>query len=228
MQEARKVRLGMPACLAGRLPPEPPALPARLVSVTEEQWLEWRQQQLDALSTAEVKAAAREADAGASPRVLVRVPPPSRAGSASAVGSAGSGTAPLAFEQRFVDRAALPKGVSFGTGAIPTVSIDRDSPPDRATRDADAAIHDDTDDLAGDDEDDHDDDAAVAGGAATPVWPPADATLAQLGDWLESLRRLPEDDALLARQGRRARSRGASTSCGRLCPLPVHPLSPSF
>ena len=54
---------------------------------------------------------------------------------------------------------------------------------------------------AGDDEDDRDDDAAVAGGAATPVWPLVDATLAQLEDWLESLRRLPKDDAILARQG---------------------------
>ena len=91
-QEGRKVRLGMPACLAGRLPPEPPAPPARLASVIEEQWLEWRQQQLDTLSAAEVKAAAREADAGASPRVPVWVPPPPRAGSASADGSAVTGS----------------------------------------------------------------------------------------------------------------------------------------
>ena len=48
---------------------------------------------------------------------------------------------------------------------------------------------------------DLDDDAAVAGGAATPVWPPVGATLARLGDWLESLRLLPEDDVILARQG---------------------------
>ena len=62
-------------------------------------------------------------------------------------------------------------------------------------------MHDDADDLAGGIEDVRDDDDAVAGGAATPVWPPVDATLAQLEDWLESLRRLPKDDAILARQG---------------------------
>ena len=108
----------------------------------------------------------------------MRVPPSPRACSASADGSASTGIAPLAFEQRFVDRAALSKGVSFGTGAIPTVSVDGDSLLDRAAHDADAAIHGDADDLAGDDDDDHDDDAAVAGGAATLVWPPADAALA--------------------------------------------------
>ena len=83
---------------------------------------------------------------------------------------------------------------------IHTVSIDGDSPPDRDARDADAALHDDAEDLAGDDEEVRDDDAAVAGGADTPVWPTVDATLAQLEDWLESLRRLPKDDAILARQ----------------------------
>ena len=145
-----------------------------------------------------MKAAAREADAGASPRGPAQVLPSPRARSASADGSAGTGTAPLAFEQRFVDRAALPKGVSFGRAVVPTVSIDSDTPLDRAARDADAAMHVDAEDPAGGD---HDDDVAVAGGAATPVWPPADATLAQLEDWLESLRRLPEDDFILARQG---------------------------
>ena len=97
-----------------------PCPPVRPISVSEEQWLDWRQQQLDALSTAEEKAAAREVDAGASPRVLVRVPPSPRAGSVSAEAFAGTGTAPLAFEQRFVDRAALPKGVTFGAEIILT------------------------------------------------------------------------------------------------------------
>ena len=86
-------------------------------------------------------------------------------------------------------------------------------------------MHDDADDLAGDDEDDRDDDAAVAGGAATPVWPPADATLAQLEDWLESLRRLPEEDAVLARQGALSRRTNELRT-----PLPAaraSPLSPS-
>ena len=59
-------------------------------------------------------------------------------------------------------------------------------------------MHDYAEDLAGGD---RDDDAAVAGGVATPVWPPVGATLAQLEVWLESLRRLPEDDVILARQG---------------------------
>ena len=147
-----------------------------------------------------MKAAAREADAGVPPRDPVRVPPSLRACSASADGSAGIGAAPLAFEQRFVDRAALPKGVSFGPGVIPTVSIDGDTPTGRAARDEDAAMYDDADDLAGGDHD-FDDDAAVAGGAATPVWLPVDATRVQLEDWLGSLRRLPGDGAILARQG---------------------------
>ena len=46
----------------------------------------------------------------------------------------------------------------------------------------------------------HDDEDAVDGGSPTPVWPPADATLDQLEDWLDSLRRLPEDEGILARQ----------------------------
>ena len=145
-----------------------------------------------------MKAAAREADAGASPRGPAQVPPSPGACSASADGSAGIGTAPLAFEQRFVDKAAPPKAVSFGPAVVPIVSIDNDIPLDRGARDADAAMHDDAEDPAGGD---HDDDAAVAGGVATPVWPPVDAILAQLEDWLESLRRLPEDDVILARQG---------------------------
>ena len=192
VQECRKVRLGPPACLEA---PEPPA---RFVSVTEEQWLEWRQHQLNALSTAEVKAAAREADAGATPRVPAQGLPSPRARSANADGSAGTGTAPLAFEQRFMDRAAFPKGVSFGRADVPTVSIDSDTPRDHSACDADAAMHGDVDDPAGGD---HDNDDAVAGGAVTPAWPPADATLAQLGDWLETIRRLPADEFILARQG---------------------------
>ena len=192
VQEGRKVRLGPPACL------EVPELPARTVSVTGEKWLEWWQQQLNALSTAEVKAAAREADAGAAPRVPAQGLPSPRARSAHADGSASSWAAPLAFEQRFVDRAALPKGVSFGQADVPAVSIDSDTPLERAARDADAAMHDDADDLAGGG---HDDDDAVASGAVTPVWLPADAALAQLEDWLETIRRLPADEFILARQG---------------------------
>ena len=115
-------------------------------------------------------------------------------------GPAGKGTGPLSFEQRFVDRAALPKGVTFDHLAdIPSVSIDSDIPPGRAARDDDAAMHDDAEDPAGDGSDDDDD--AVPTGAVTPVWPPADATLAQLGDWLETIRRLPADDGVYAREG---------------------------
>jgi len=40
---------------------------------------------------------------------------------------------------------------------------------------------------------------AAASGATTPLWPPPDATLADLGVWLDSLRSLPPDDAILAR-----------------------------
>ena len=59
-------------------------------------------------------------------------------------------------------------------------------------------MHDDADDPAGDDSEDDD---AVPGGAVTPVWPPADATLARLEDWLETIRRLPADDFIFPREG---------------------------
>ena len=48
------------------------------------------------------------------------------------------GANPLFLEQRFVDRAALPKGVTFSSAAIPIVSIDSDSPLDRDAFDDDA------------------------------------------------------------------------------------------
>ena len=224
VQDGNAVRLGMPACLAKPPPPDPPTPPAppiRHTSVTEAQWLEWHQQQLDALAAAEGKATARAAAAGPSSRGPARGPSPPHACSAAADGSAGMGAAPLLLEQRFVDRAALPKGVTFGSAASPTVSIDGDSPLDRATLDADAEMH----DVEGDAEDPaggcNDDDDAVGGGSATPVWPPADATLDQLEDWLDSLRRLPEDDLILAS------SPGASGSCGCPCPLIPPPPSPS-
>ena len=120
VQQGKKVRLGMPACLTGPgpLPPGPPSPPVRPISVSEEDWLVWRQQQLDTLTTAEEKVAARGADAGASPRAPIRVPPSPRAGSAGTAASAGTGTAPLVLEQRFVDRAALLKGVTFGPEAF--------------------------------------------------------------------------------------------------------------
>ena len=113
-------------------------------------------------------------------------------------GPAGKGTGPLSFEQRFVDRAALPKGVTFDHLAdIPSVSIDSGTSPGRVVRDDDAAMHDDAEDPAGDGLDDDD---AVPSGAVAPIWPPADASLAQFEDWQETIRRLPAD-VIYAREG---------------------------
>ena len=42
-------------------------------------------------------------------------------------------------------------------------------------------------------------DDAAASGAATPLWPPPDASLGDLEGWLDSLRSLPPDDAIEAR-----------------------------
>ena len=98
-----------------------------------------------------------------------------------------------------MDRAALPKGVTFDHLAdIPFVSIDGDTHPGRAARDGDAAMHDDAEDLAGDGSDDDD---AVSTGAVAPVWLPADAALSQIEDWLETIRRLPAEDVIYAREG---------------------------
>ena len=106
-----------------------------------------------------------------------------------------------------MDRAALPKGVTFGPAVVPTVSIDGDSPRGRdGYLEADAEMHGDereAEDPAGSYRDDGD---AVGGDPSTPVWPPADATLAQLEDWLDSFRRLPEDEGILARQDLLSRS----------------------
>ena len=59
------------------------------------------------------------------------------------------------------------------------------------------------------------------GGVHTPVWPPADASLAQLEDWLEALRRLPEDDVTLSRQVLLSRHIGDLRR-----PLPAPPAEP--
>ena len=60
-----------------------------------------------------------------------------------------------------------------------------------------------------------------AGGSHTPVWPPADAILVQLEEWLDSLRRLPADEGILARQ---------DLLCQRIrelrMPLPAPPADP--
>ena len=53
------------------------------------------------------------------------------------------------------------------------------------------------------------------------MWPPADATLGQLEEWLDALRRLPEDDVILGRQtllGRRIEELRR--------PLPAQPAEP--
>ena len=44
-------------------------------------------------------------------------------------------------------------------------------------------------------------DDAAAPGVATPCWPPPDATLDELEGWLNSIRSLPPDDAIGAREG---------------------------
>ena len=56
---------------------------------------------------------------------------------------------------------------------------------------------------AGDGEGDSDEameGAGVRPGTATPVWPPAGSSLSDLENWLESLSRLPPDDALAVRR----------------------------
>ena len=66
-----------------------------------------------------------------------------------------------------------------------------------------------------------DDDDAGDAGTRTPVWPPANASLAQLEEWLDALRRLPEDDVILGRQallGRRIEELRR--------PLPAQPAEP--
>ena len=121
-----------------------------------------------------------------------------------------------------MDRAALPKGVTFGPAVVPTVSIDGDCPRGRdGYFEADAEMHDDEREAEGPAGSYSDDDDAVGGDPSTPVWPLADATLAQLEDWLDSLRRLPEDEGILARQGllsRRIRE--------LRMPMPAPPASP--
>ena len=66
-----------------------------------------------------------------------------------------------------------------------------------------------------------DDEDAGDGGSPTPVWPPADATLDPLEDWFDSLRRLPADEGILARQ---------DLLCRRIrdlrMPLPAPPADP--
>ena len=55
---------------------------------------------------------------------------------------------------------------------------------------------------------------AAASGATTPLWPPPDATLADLGVWLDSLRSLPPDDAQHHRCAFRShRARGFGGAC---------------
>ena len=149
-----------------------------------------------------MKVAARGPSAGL-PRGLARDPSTPftpRASSAPADGPPGMGAPPLLFEGRFADRAAFPKGVTFDPSVAPTVGIDGGTPGGRGSLEVDAEMHDgefDAEEYAGGQ---HDDEDAVDVGTPTPVWPPADATLDQLGDWLGSLRRLSADQGILARQ----------------------------
>ena len=73
-------------------------------------------------------------------------------------------------------------------------------PPGPAPFDADAEMGDDGLDAEESAGSQCADEAGGAGGAHTPVWPPADASLAQLEEWLDTLRRLPEDDDILNKQ----------------------------
>ena len=236
MEDGKKVRWGMPACLAKQPPPAPPALPAapdRQISVTQAQWLEWHRQQTGALAAAEMKAAAARDPSPGLHRGPARdptTPPTPCASSALADGSADMGAPPPLLEERFVDRAALPKGITFDPTVVPTVSIDSGSPGGCGSLEVDAEMHDgelDAEEYAGGQRDDED---AVDGGSPTPVWPPADATLDQLEDWLDSLRRLPEDEGIMARQDLLASSPYVTTSsrkrsCSRPRSLTLMPRS---
>ena len=108
--------------------------------------------------------------------------------------------APLFFEDRFADRAALPKGVTFAPAEVPAAGSGGGAPWSPGPLDVDAGMRDggrDADEFAGSQRGDELDGAS---GTHTPVWPPADATLAQLEGWLDSFRRLPADEGILARQ----------------------------
>ena len=117
-----KLRLGPPACLGVF------GVSARTMSVTEEQWHEWRQQQLTAQAAVEEKAAAHEEDTGAGSRAASQGQPLPRASSEPADVPAGKGTAPLTFEQRFIDRAALPKGAFSTARRAPRLSASTVTP----------------------------------------------------------------------------------------------------
>lgn len=181
--------------------------------------MEWHHQQAVALAAAEMKAAAA-AEARGSARDPSSPPTP-RSSSAPAEVPAGR-EAPLLFEDRFADREALPKGVTFAPAEVPTAGSGGGAPWGPVPLDDDAEMRDgerDADELAGNQ---HGGEPDGASGTHTPVWPPADATLAQLEGWLDSLRKLPADEGILSRQ---------DLLCQRVhelrMPLPAPPPSPS-
>ena len=158
--------------------------------------MEWHRQQTVALAAAEMKAAAAAGACGSSRDPSTPSTP--RSSSAPAEVPAGR-EAPLLFEDRFADRGALPKGVTFAT-EVPMAGPGGGAPWGPAPLDVDAEMRDgehDADELAGSQ---HGGEPDGASGTHTPVGPPADATLAQLERWLDSLRRLPADEGILSRQ----------------------------
>ena len=168
-------------------------------------------------------AAARDPSAG--PRGSARDSSPPlipRASAALADVPAGKGAPPFLFEERFADRAALPKGITFAPTEVSTVGSDGGTSRGPGSLEADAEMRDgepDAGEFAGSQ---RDDEPAGAGGSHTPVWPPADVTLVQLEEWLDSLRRPPADEGILARQ---------DLLCQRIrelrMPLPAPPADPS-
>ena len=128
-------------------PPRPSGAtwaPDRQISATQAQWLEWGRQQTEAFAAAEMKAAAAR-DPSAGPRGSARdsTPLPTTcASTAPADAPAGKGAPPLLFEDRFADRAALPKGVTFAPTEVPTVGSDGGTPRGFGPLDADAEMRD--------------------------------------------------------------------------------------
>ena len=228
VEDGKKVRWGMPACLEHPplAVPVPPAPPTRERSVTEENWLEWHRQQSDALATAERRAAAAEETRGAA---WDSSPAPSpRTSAVAADGPAGIGDPPLLLEGRFADRAALPKGargVTFAPTEASAGGCGGGSPPGTAPPDADAEMGGDEPDAEESAGSQCGDEEGGDGGVHTPVWPPADASLAQLEEWLDALRRLPGDDVILNKQA--LLSRRVSDLRMPLPAPPAEPLIPS-
>ena len=123
-----------------------------------------------------------------------------------------------------MDREALPKGersVSFAQAEGPVHDRPEVPAPVSAPSDGDDAMGGEGSDAEGPAGELSDGDDAGDAGVRTPVWPPADATLGQLEEWLDALRRLPEDDIILSRQALLGRRINELRK-----PLPAQPAEP--